>query len=143
MLCLTQTTQKNFFLHSPQVTNIQVLEENTRLKFKWEDPVESEYWSKTYVLTRTDRFPEKVSEIGTSIKGATSKAGGTTNAYKDSWFIASGLTNGIPLYCVIVTANPLGEITTYNDTKFILTPKQTYEFIKDENGQNIGIRPIP
>lgn len=124
-----------------QVINPEIYPVTKGAKMKWTDPVEDENWQGTKVIARTDRFPTDLNEVGNIILASTNIRNSTGNQYKDEFYINKAQTNDIPLYCVFVTYNAAGDCSFNEENKFIITPKQEYEYIKNEYGDIIDVKP--
>lgn len=131
-----------YALYSTQPRNAMCIAENTRIKLKWEDPVEDEWWEGTIALMRTDRFPLSDTESGTTTIGGTNRNVETGNKYKDDFLTVSNLTNGQKYYIVIATYNKERDMRLNEENKFIVVPQLTYTKVYDKYGNLIAFEPL-
>ena len=139
---LTERRNSKYVLYSTQPRNAMCVGENTRIKLKWEDPVEDEWWEGTIALMRTDRFPLSDTESGTTTIGGTNRNVETGNKYKDDFLTVSNLTNGQKYYIVIATYNKERDMRLNEENKFIVVPQLTYTKVYDKYGNLIAFEPL-
>lgn len=128
--------------YSTQPRNSTCIAENNRIKLKWEDPIEDEWWEGTVALMRTDRFPLSETEMNTTIIARTTKKQGNGNTYKDDFLTVSNLTNGQKYYIVIATYNKEHDMRLNEDNKFIVVPQLMYAKVYDKYGNLVGFEPL-
>lgn len=139
---LMERRNSKYVLYSKQPRNVTCVGENNRIKLKWEDPVEDEWWEGTIALMRTDRFPLSDVEVGTTTIAGTNRSANTGNKYKDDFVTVSNLTNGQKYYIVIATYNKERDMRLNEDNKFIVVPQLTYTKVYDKYGNLIGFEPL-
>lgn len=139
---LIEHSDNKHVLYSTQPRNATCVAENTRIKLKWEDPVEDEWWEGTVALMRTDRFPLSETEVDTTIITRTSKVSNNGNQYKDDFITVSNLVNGQKYYVVIATYNKERDMRLNEENKFIVIPQLTYVKVYDKYGNLVEIKPL-